>query len=954
MPALAQHPPLRTIALAFLTSLVVLAPSARPAAAEAPIRLSTEQVACNAEQLGALLARMEPLAGAGRSVEDLGPLAAGWTLFAGYADPFGAYEGLLVSSQEGSGEGPVVPERNLAFVLQRSIRQLLLNPERPTLEQVALTRERSASTLVPTGADGALTLALAPTLGGAAAGSLVIDNVVAEGDGAERATSTKPGRGLVQDRLTSPCHYGLTEEDLRLTALIERLLRVDLRGPAGERMSAAVALYRATEPDRFRLDLYPRPPSGEAASCRFSLAVDLRRTEGGRLDRAVLEAADPAGDGLPQCTTDEVGGEAFLIPATFAGATAWDRSAASPGLALGVPAGARATIADLTRLLDGSRWNRPGPEPAPSCLTSTRAQLAASPRRDLNIELMAATLGDTMLAEQGLYDRMLADQRSLLGFLSWPSPYLPLFSPYTNPEYMRIALDLRDPLRSPVMSDPRFLCLADAYGITWEDLPGGKEIQLKLSRLMNLRLLIGELSRIPGVAEVRPSTNIYDPGPPPETCVRRGTGPGAIEYRVSDQRFLSTSSGVVRRVDPDEGLPEPGPWICTALQGGSPASVTVAAPASCPAPALALESASELGAAPRASGGSPAPRSALRSALLPAEQVACRRDQLRELLDRTEVRGPDGAPPARPHSLLVSSGDPAGLFDGLLVGLDLPRVANPGEGGAPGGPERLLAFHLGTSIRDLLLNPERPPLDQVVLARERSGSVLVPPGDPFEVSVGIDPTLRDEAAGGGSTRPADVLTIDDLAAPPDGRPGDRSADTKPGRGLTAAGLTDLCHARLDGFDRRILSVLQRTLRADLVDPDGSGAPNSQGGGTRYETRIGLYRILGDELHPHYPVEYGADVYLVDPASGERLPGRLVFDARFWLRIEDGVLVPDVLQLIYDGPEGAVAPVTGTVAIRKPSFAGAAEPGAVLGALSVDEPGAAVEISWPELLAGTTW
>jgi len=960
---------LRKVPACWFTVLAVAALVPHTAWAEAPISLSAEQVACNAGQLGRLLGRTVPLReevadGAGTAA--LGALDGGWTLFATYADPFGAYEGLLV----GPRTDPPAPERQLAFVLQPSIRELLLNPERPPLSQVTLAREDSASTLTGVGATDRLALALDPTLDpvprAVSSASLVIDDGALGGEttgtGQARPASTRPGRGLDADGLTALCHLGLTREDLRLFALIQRLLRLDLRDGDGTALGAAVALYRDRAPDHLRADVYPRPTEtadgGASTTCRFSLEIDFERAEDRSLRRARLRQVEPVGEGLPACTGAAIAGEAFLVPANRAGGPPWSRGEASEALQLGGSGSAPGdAVADLDRLLDGSRWNRPGPAPVNGCSFPTDAELAASPRRDVNVESMAVTLGvspgvpqdeagDRLLADPALYRRIRADQEAIARLDPLLPEGFPSFSEPTHLGRMILRIDGGPNVRDAVTSDPLFRCLTGQYDIAWTlfDQTGGGPtrylVRLQLSRVMNLNRLAEKLGQIPGVAEVTPEHLISDPSFNPELCLRRGTEPGSLEYWLGgEQWYLSTAPGVVERQPVVDRLPEPSTWTCAPFGPTSGQGATVEG--------SAVASRSERWL--HWPGAQPTP-----------EQIACNRGQLRGLFDRLRVLGPAGEGPARPTTVFVSPGDPAGRIDGLLVSRDLPPA--DGSGGETEGPEGQLSFHLDTAVRDLLLNPERPPLDQVVLARETSTSILVPPSDPFQVAVVIDPTLGASAGGGdgaaetGGIGPSD-LVIDNLAAPPASGAGDRAAATRPGRGLLADHITTVCHARLDSIDRRMFSLLERTLRFDLTDPAT---------GTRYAPLVALYAARqssdvppsawGVNLGGEPPI-YGADVYLVDPRTGARLPGRLVLELTVWSSAGPENLFPYTIAFRILGPEGDLPPVAGTVALRPPVLPGVEAPAPALGVQSVAEAeggGPWVEVRWDDLLAGTAW
>lgn len=282
--------------------------------------------------------------------------------------------------------------------------------------------------------------------------------------------------------------------------------------------------------------------------------------------------------------------------------------------------------------------------------------------------------------------------------------------------------------------------------------------------------------------------------------------------------------------------------------------------------------------------------------------------------------------------------NPYGFYEGMVVGEPLYRRDQvPQVPTLPGpGPEHQLGFHLNPSVRELLLNPARTPLAQVSLTREASTSSLVSAGDPFAVVLSLDPSLDPTSGGHG---PGD-LVIDNLAAPgPDGPP--RAADTKPGRGLTDAGLTQLCHPNLQPLDRRVFAVLQRTLRVDVADPVR---------GLRYDTRIAVYR---DEP----PDQYLADVFVVDPETGAMRPTPLVARIQVAVdasgRLAAGHLGVPVHQLTDDPP------VVGSVFITPPLFGGVDDQYAPAVSYPVGGPVPAApetfwDFDWRDVLAATAW
>lgn len=324
-----------------------------------------------------------------------------------------------------------------------------------------------------------------------------------------------------------------------------------------------------------------------------------------------------------------------------------------------------------------------------------------------------------------------------------------------------------------------------------------------------------------------------------------------------------------------------------------------------------------------------------RNVLTPA-QVACNRAQLHALLERVEVETVGGSAD-RVRSVFVTYANRFGFYEGLVVGTPWTREVRAFVAPEEPVPEVHLAFHLNPDVRTLLLNPERIPLDQVSLTRETSTSNLVPPGDELATVLRVDPTLSPSPGGPGD------LVIDNLdGAPPDG-PGPRAADAKPGRGLAESGLTDLCHSRFTGLDRRVFSILQRTLRVELADLQRS---------LRYDTRIAILRA-------EEPEKYLADVYLVDPESGELYPEPL--ELRIEARLEsDNRLAAGRIEA-GSVPKPGTARAEGGVHVVRPVFAGLEAGYETLATVQVtSDPEATPGVppvagfDWRDVLAETAW
>jgi len=338
-----------------LLPILTLALSPPAASADDLTRpLTAEDVACNEAQLRVLLSHMSVAGPAGGS--PVRPV----TLLASYSNRYGFYDGLLVANQQpllAAADAAVAPEQALAFHLNPSIRQLLLNPARDPLPQISLEREDTASSVVPAGSPDALTLYLDPTIdqtGGDA--RLAINNLrlPAPGQAANGAltTSTKPGRGL--DTVLSLCHVNFTDFDRFVFALLERTVRAEALGSGSA--EAKIALFRSTGELTYRIHVFPAaaPYPGKVA---FQLT--LQATPDGHLVRGILAALPtcPQGQQLG-CTNSAVGVRLWIVPPVFAGSEV--RRTGGPGVSLtyqaGQPLPATVTV-DWERLLAGTAWN---------------------------------------------------------------------------------------------------------------------------------------------------------------------------------------------------------------------------------------------------------------------------------------------------------------------------------------------------------------------------------------------------------------------------------------------------------------------------------------------------------------------------------------------------------------------------------------------------------------------
>ena len=314
---------------------------------------------------------------------------------------------------------------------------------------------------------------------------------------------------------------------------------------------------------------------------------------------------------------------------------------------------------------------------------------------------------------------------------------------------------------------------------------------------------------------------------------------------------------------------------------------------------------------------------------LTSAEVACNEAQLRVLVSHFSVTAPDGGSPGRPSTLLVSYSNRYGFYDGLLVANQAPLIAT-GSAAA----EQILAFHLNPSVRELLLNPSRDPLPQISLEREDTSSSFVPATASTALVLYLDPTAGQT---GGDAR----LAINNFTLPAAGQTcnGALATAIKPGRGLDT--VVALCHTKFTDFDRTVFSILERTLRTEVL---GSGSPDA---------KIAIYRGQG-------AFTYRIDVFPTAAPQGAKVAFQLVLQGTTASgHLESGQLA--VLPACSAGqqldctnsPEGV------RLWVFPPLFAGTEvrESGGPEVSLTY-QPGqslpASVTINWQQLLAGTTW
>jgi hypothetical protein len=271
--------------------------------------LTTDQVACSADQLAELAARTAVVRPAGAADKSIG---VAYT----FTSPWGDFSGLAYTQQfEPSGAAAATPEHHLWLSSNSHEVRMLRNPARPGLASLSLTRNPLNSDLVAPGDSDRFELVINPTLSERpeSASMLRLDNIAAP---TGLATSAKPGRGLA--RIVKSCHDRFTPADTHVFALLAKTLRGFPFTSGGESRDSVMAIYRGSPSEpagggrvaEYRVDLYPLGASGaERASFSIEIEIDAR----GRLGTARLAALPVCAEagGGRHCTTR--GASAMLV-----------------------------------------------------------------------------------------------------------------------------------------------------------------------------------------------------------------------------------------------------------------------------------------------------------------------------------------------------------------------------------------------------------------------------------------------------------------------------------------------------------------------------------------------------------------------------------------------------------------------------------------------------------------
>ena len=223
-------------------------------------------------------------------------------------------------------------------------------------------------------------------------------------------------------------------------------------------------------------------------------------------------------------------------------------------------------------------------------------------------------------------------------------------------------------------------------------------------------------------------------------------------------------------------------------------------------------------------------RSQQESSPIPHALVICDQDQLAHLLGRLELifpKGPVAGVTTHP-TLFISRGAGGILFRGSEVRAETgPHFPGLRASPIPGSDcldstERMMGFQLSVQEDQFLLNPDRPPLDQFLLAR------VEPQTNPTSIRCRLPDDHRLRLGMGPASQPfVTALEINNVSQVPAGRESQGAVPAASGasRNLRSAGLVDPCHDLLSDWDRRTFALLERMLRPHsyFVDTDGSAS-----------------------------------------------------------------------------------------------------------------------------------
>jgi hypothetical protein len=270
-------------------------------AAQAARPLTAEQVACEADQLRAVLGRSALLFGL--VYDD----RTAMFLFT-YGAASGALSGVALMEQSDTKGQTIGPEHQLSFTVGPSRRKPQRDPGQPQVNAFYLQREPLGSDIGLMEDEWAMAVIVDPTtnpLGNQDASTLLVVDNVDDSEGGLPSTG-KPGRGLMT--LLNRCHNTFTAADLHVFDVLSRLVRADAYttkegDPKAEHLHKLASIYRGADAvpipggvrASYRIDFYPVPVTGTLRRVSLEMKIDLG--DDGSLGDATLRV-------LPACGSD--------------------------------------------------------------------------------------------------------------------------------------------------------------------------------------------------------------------------------------------------------------------------------------------------------------------------------------------------------------------------------------------------------------------------------------------------------------------------------------------------------------------------------------------------------------------------------------------------------------------------------------------------------------------------
>jgi hypothetical protein len=259
-----------------------------PAAVQAGTALTAQEVACNADQLRALLVRT--------TVALANDPTRVTAVYASFGSTTGGITLLARAHFDDRQGGNRQPEMHLWVSLNPDENPMLRNDQRSQLPTLGAARSRQNTDLVAAGDSKRIELTLNPTLNLVSpdpSALLVVNNLLETETGSLQSAS-RPGRGLID--VVAPCpdktSGKLTEEDIHVFRVLQKLLISQTRLIAADNARAPgvkTAILRGEAPDTYLVDIYPVDAAGQMSlgKARFEVVVVLG--PGGRLDGGTVE-----------------------------------------------------------------------------------------------------------------------------------------------------------------------------------------------------------------------------------------------------------------------------------------------------------------------------------------------------------------------------------------------------------------------------------------------------------------------------------------------------------------------------------------------------------------------------------------------------------------------------------------------------------------------------------------